>query len=98
MVWKRQPIIAPAIILTLNDGNIAVRPLHAEHQLVLLQGRMRSTADGWVVTLFMINQQEERTRRGEPKDEVWVFQPKLRVRGVSFLMSGWVPTLSVTES
>ena len=29
----------------------------------------------------MVNQQEERTRRGEPKDEVWVFQPKLRVRG-----------------
>jgi hypothetical protein len=24
----------------------------------------------------------ERTRRNEPKDEVWVFQPKLRVRGV----------------
>ena len=24
----------------------------------------------------MVNQQEERTRRGEPKDEVWVFQPK----------------------
>jgi hypothetical protein len=81
-VWKRQPIIAPAITLPLNDGNIAGRPLHPEHQLVLLQGRMRSTPDGWVVTLFMVNQQEERIRRGEPKDEVWVFQPKLRVHGV----------------
>ena len=29
----------------------------------------------------MVNQQEERKRRGEPKDEVWVFQPKLRVHG-----------------
>ncbi len=42
---------------------------------------MRLTADGWVVTLFMVNQQEERKRHGEPKDEVWVFQPKLRVHG-----------------
>jgi hypothetical protein len=82
-VWKRQPIIAPAITLPLIDGNIAIRPLHPEHQIVLLQGRMRSTPDGWVVTLFMINQQEERTRRNEPKDEVWVFQPKLRVQGVA---------------
>lgn len=80
-VWKRQPVIAPATTLTLNDSEIAARPLHPEHPLVVLQGRMRSTADGWVVTLFMINQQEERTRRNEPKDEVWVFQPKLRVRG-----------------
>jgi len=81
-VWKRQPVIAPAMALTLNDGNIPGIPLHPDHQLVLLQGRMRSTPDGWVVTLFMVNQQEERTRRNEPKDEVWVFQPKLRVHGV----------------
>ena len=69
------------ITLPLKDGNIVPRPLHPDHPLVLLQGRMRATADGWVVTLFMVNQQEERTRRGEPKDEVWVFQPKLRVHG-----------------
>lgn len=50
--------------------------------MLQLQGRMRKSADGWVVTLFMVNQQEERTRRGEPKDEVWVFQPKLRVHGL----------------
>ena len=42
---------------------------------------MRLTKDGWIVTLFLVNQQPERTRRGEPKDEVWVFQPKIRVRG-----------------
>jgi hypothetical protein len=31
----------------------------------------------------MVNQQEERQRRSEPKDTVWLFQPKLRVRGSS---------------
>ena len=68
---------------TLKDGNIEPFAFHSEHPLVLLQGRMRLTADGWVVTLFMVNQQVERTRRGEPKDEVWVFQPKMRVRGTN---------------
>lgn len=80
-VWKRLPVIAPAMVLPLKESTITPRAMHPDHPLVLLQGRIRSTADGWVVTLFMVNQQEERTRRGEPKDEVWVFQPKLRVRG-----------------
>lgn len=78
-VWKRNPVTAPAITLSLNDGNIAPRPLHPAHALVLLQGRIRSTVNGWVVTLFMVNQQEERTRRGEAKDEVWIFQPRIWV-------------------
>lgn len=79
-VWRRKPVVAPELLLALKEGNIAPLPLHDEHPLVLLQGRIRLTADGWVVTLFMINQQEERKGR-EPKDEVWVFQPKLRVFG-----------------
>src|ERR1022692_4389174 len=41
-VWKRNPVVAPAITLTLKDGNIAPRPLHTDHPLVLLLGRMRS--------------------------------------------------------
>ena len=80
-VWKRTPVVAPPLALDLQDGTIKPTVLHAEHPLVQLQGRMRLTADGWVVTLFMVNHQQERTRRNEPKDEVWVFQPKLRVRG-----------------
>lgn len=80
-VWKRTPVIAPPLTLALKDGNLKPTVLHNDHPLVQLQGRMRVTADGWVVTLFIVNQQEERKRRGEPKDEVWVFQPKLRVHG-----------------
>ena len=80
-VWKRNPVIAPALALPLKNGGIAPRVLHPDHPLVILQGRMRSTVDGWVVTLFMVNQQEERKGRNEPKDEVWLFQPKLRVHG-----------------
>src|SRR5262249_34773738 len=81
-VWKRQPIAPDLLTLQLSDGMITPRAVHVDHPLVLLQGRMRSTLDGWIVTLFLINQQEERTQRGDPKDEVWVFQPKLRVRDI----------------
>lgn len=80
-VWKRNPVVAPDLILPLQDGNISPESLHPDHPLVVLQGRMRLTSDGWVVTLFLVNQQEDRQRHGEPKDLVWVFQPKLRVRG-----------------
>ena len=80
-VWKRRPVVAPAVTLPLTEGGIAPQPLHPDHPLVLLQGRIRLTVDGWVVTLFMVNQQEERKGRTQPKDEVWVYQPKLRVHG-----------------
>ncbi|AJZ60516.1 hypothetical protein OI25_1453 [Paraburkholderia fungorum] len=80
-VWKRNPVIAPPLPLDLKDDTLKPTVLHKDHPLVQLQGRMRLTANGWVVTLFMVNQQEERKRHGEPKDEVWVFQPKLRVHG-----------------
>ena len=81
-VWPRKPVLVAPISFALKDSIIAPQALHPDHPLVLLQGRIRLTADGWVVTLFLVNQQPERTRRGEPKDEVWVFQPKLRVRGI----------------
>lgn len=80
-VWKRHQIVVPARIVPLKDGVITAQVLRPDYPLVLLQGRMRCTTDGWVVTLFMVNQQEERKRRGQPKDEVWVFQPKLLVHG-----------------
>src|SRR6202042_3184219 len=73
-VWKRQSVIVAPITFPLKDGNITPQPLHTDHPLVLLQGRMRSTADGWVVTLFLINQQPERARGGGPKDQGGVFR------------------------
>src|ERR1035437_6014073 len=80
-VWKRKLVIVEPKTLQLKDGIIEPTPLRDDYPLVLMQGRMRLTKDGWIVTLFLVNQQPERTRRGEPKDEVWVFQPKIRVHG-----------------
>ena len=65
-VWKRRSVTVEPIALQLKEGNIAPRALRSDYPLVVLQGRMRLTADGWVVTFFLVNQQPERTRRGEP--------------------------------
>lgn len=80
-VWRRRPVIVDPKILNLEAGLIDPAPVHPDYPLVLMQGRIRLTQDGWIVTLFLVNQQPERVRRGEPKDEVWVFQPKFRVHG-----------------
>ena len=75
-VRKRRPIIADELLLQLKEGGISPKILHPEHPLVVLQGRMRLSKDGWIVTLFLINQQIEPKGR---KDEAWVFQPKIRI-------------------
>src|SRR5579872_6163208 len=80
-VWKREPVKPDAIPVPLVEGSIGTIVPHQAHSKVVLQGRIRHTSYGWVVTLFLVNQQEERKGHNEPKDEVWVFQPKLRIRG-----------------
>jgi len=80
-VWKREAIKPEPITLKLAEGSIGTLVPHKSHPLVVLQGRMRHTTHGWVVTIFLVNQQAERKGQHEPKDEVWVFQPKLRIRG-----------------
>jgi hypothetical protein len=81
--WKRTPVNVPPLTLPLQNGVIDPKHWHPAHPLVIRQGRMRLTADGWVVTLFLVNQQPERKGQNKPKDEVWVFQPKIRVRGTN---------------
>lgn len=79
-VWKRRPVAPPPVTVPLREGTFPLGAPHPEHPRVTLTVRMRDTSQGWVVTVFLVNQQEERKRRGEPKDEVWLFQPKLRAR------------------
>jgi hypothetical protein len=81
-VWKREQIIGNPLTLQLKDGPIEPYTPRVGQPLVVLQGRVRLTKDGWVVTVFLINNQIERKAKNEPKDEVWVFQPKIRVHGV----------------
>lgn len=60
--------------------NEAIKPKAPDAQFgdIYIQGQIRKRDSHWVVTLFLINAQEE----GRPKDEFHVFQPTLTVEAV----------------
>jgi hypothetical protein len=76
-VWKRTPMVGDPVILPLQNGSFGpIQPRPDNDDYVVLQGKMRQTANGWVVSIFFINTQEELAKK---KDEAWVFQPKMWV-------------------
>ena len=75
-VWKREPHAPKPLPLELKDGLIGPLSPDESDAAVVLQGKMRRTSRGWLVTLFLVNQTPEQEWR---KDEAWVFQPKLAV-------------------
>jgi len=60
---------------SLRDGPITPRVPDPEFPDVYLQGRVRHRNSQFLVTLFLVNAQEE----ARPKDECHLFQPKLSV-------------------
>jgi hypothetical protein len=76
LVWKREQVTGQPQAIPLKDG--AFRPIafSPDQPLVTLQGRIRQMRDCWVITVFLVNQQEEPKQR---KDEAWIFQPKITV-------------------
>jgi hypothetical protein len=76
-VWKREPFVGDPLPLPLQDGVFGPLQLRPDTDpTVVLQGKIRKTPRGWVVTVFFVNTQPEQDRK---KDEAWVFQPKVRV-------------------
>lgn len=75
MVWKRVRM-AGSLALPLAEGTLAPRVVSPAAPQVVVEGRIRKLTDCWLVTLFLVNQQTEQSRR---KDEAWVFQPGLAV-------------------
>ena len=76
-VWKRNHFIGDPLPVPLKNGMFG--PLHPRPDTdpaVIVQGKMRQTARGWVITVFFVNTQPEQDRK---KDEAWVFQPKMWV-------------------
>jgi hypothetical protein len=76
-VWKRKPFTGDPLTVPLKDsafGPLLPRP--DTDSSVVVQGTVRRTPRGWVVTVFSVNTRPEQDRR---KDEAWVFQPKLSV-------------------
>ena len=77
LVWKREPFTGNPLIVPLQNGMFGPLPSRPDTDpAVVVQGKMRPTPRGWVVTVFFVNTQPEQDRK---KDEAWVFQPKLAV-------------------
>ena len=64
--------------IPLTDGPIKATAPDAEFGDIYVQGQIRKRDSHWVVTLFLINAQEE----GRPKDESHIFQPVLTAEAV----------------
>ena len=76
-VWKRESLIGDPLVVPLKDGPFGpLEPQPGADPAVVVQGKIRHTPRGWVVTVFFVNTQPEQDRK---KDEAWVFQPKMFV-------------------
>ena len=76
-VWKRHPMGNVGKVFPLAVGDIAVVPVDPNQPEVFLQGQVRKLEGDWIVSVFLVNGQQETERL---KDEAWVFQPELEVR------------------
>ena len=77
LVWKRY-VRGGGITLPLKDGPIKAKALDLQFPDIYVQGQIRKRNTHYVVTLFLVNAQEEL----RPKDEYHIFQPKLAASGV----------------
>ncbi len=78
-VWRRAPVEATAPPVPLVPGRIAPWSPCGETPGVSVKGLVRQRHGQWIVTLFLVNGQQEPAVR---KDEAWVFQPELAVEAV----------------
>lgn len=73
-VWRRFPR-GGTVTIALAHGVLKPRLVDPECPDVIVQGRIRKRDGCFVVTLFLVNNQE----LGRPRDASFVFQPRLRV-------------------
>lgn len=74
--WQRHQIDR-TMLLPLRSGKLGPIVVDPDFPLVVLQGTIRHRLNGWSITLFLVNQQEE------PRaaiDSSWLFQPEIVVR------------------
>ncbi|KAB8145744.1 helicase [Chloroflexia bacterium SDU3-3] len=75
-VWRRVPMAGRSGRIPLREGKIETWTPHPDAPQVVVEGRMRRRGGNWIVTLFLVNGQDEPAKQ---KDSAWVFQPELRV-------------------
>jgi len=76
LVWKRMQIEATSEPIAIKEGRISRWIPNQEFSDVYVDGRIRKIAEQWVITLFLVNGQQEPQKL---KDSAWVFQPELVV-------------------
>lgn len=74
--WRRVPVERVSDPIPLKPGRIKNWPVEPERPEILVQGLVRRRAEQWVITLYLVNAQQEPKRY---MDSAWVFQPELVV-------------------
>ena len=75
-VWKRYTR-GGSVTIPLEDGPIEAKAPDPQFPNIYIQGQVRQRDSHYIVTLFLVNAQEEL----RPKDEYYIFQPKLTASG-----------------
>lgn len=76
LVWKRTPVQGVSSPILLREGPIEPWAPSADQPAVLVKGLIRRYQGDFIVSLFLVNGQEEPERR---RDENWLFQAELIV-------------------
>ena len=80
-VWKRTPMGGHPQTISLAVGTITAIVPDAEQPEVCVRGLVRRSDDVWIVTLFLVNNQDEPKKL---RDAAWIFQPELTITGAAF--------------
>ncbi len=78
-VWKRRSMRGHLTNFPLQSGEIKPVMLNDEQPEVHIRGVIRRFGDDWLASLFLVNGQQEPR---ETKDQAWLFQVELEVRGI----------------
>jgi hypothetical protein len=74
LVWRRTPAGGTSQKLLIREGPIQDWCPNAEQPGVIVRGVARRTGQNLIVTVFLVNDQDEPERS---RDEAWLFQPQL---------------------
>jgi hypothetical protein len=77
-VWKRTPVSGGPHVWTLREGELEPWSPSLDQPDVRVSGLARRNEGDWVVSIFLVNGQEEPEKN---KDAAWLFQPELTVEG-----------------
>jgi hypothetical protein len=95
-VFHRVPC-SGRVTVKLVEGKLSARPVHArDFPHIVVRGRARRHEGSWLVSLFLVNGQEDR-----PGSAHWMFQASITVTGAAgtapFLPRRWWNPWSITS-